>query len=200
MPFKFFTIPIQNAETAETQLNAFVQSHRVLAVDRRWVDQGATSFWSFCVDYLEPRPESGPASSTGGRRTKVDYKEVLTAEEFAVFARLRELRKQLAQAEAVPVYTIFTNGQLAQMVQSRAATKEALEKIAGVGDARIEKYGTHVLDLLRRSTGTAPMKRVGNLFEQVVDRDNLRLAFARASRGKTWRQEVRQFATRLKRA
>jgi hypothetical protein len=40
----------------------------------------------------------------------------------------------------VPVYTIFTNEQLAQMVQSRATTKAALEKIAGVGDARIEKY------------------------------------------------------------
>src|SRR5580704_9209616 len=120
MPFKFFTIPIQNSDAAETELNSFVQSHRVLAVERRWVEQGATSFWSFCVDYLDARPGSGPASSTGGTRTKVDYKEVLTAEEFAVFARLRELRKQLAQAEAVSVCSIFTNGQLAQMVQSRA--------------------------------------------------------------------------------
>ena len=31
----------------------FLRSHRVLAVDRRWVEQGSESFWSFCVDYLE---------------------------------------------------------------------------------------------------------------------------------------------------
>ena len=58
-----------------------------------------------------------------------------------MFARLREIRKEIAQADAVPVYTVFTNEQLAQMVQARATTKAALEKIAGVGDARIEKYG-----------------------------------------------------------
>jgi superfamily II DNA helicase RecQ len=51
----------------------------------------------------------------------------------------------------VPVYTIFTNEQLAQMVQVRATTKAALEKIAGVGDARIEKYGSRMLDVLAKS-------------------------------------------------
>jgi hypothetical protein len=102
MPFKFFTIPIQNVEAAEVELNGFLRAHRVLAVDRRCVEQGSTSFWSFCVDYLDPQPGSGPGSPGGGGRTKVDYKEVLTPEEFAVFARLRELRKQLAQAEAAP--------------------------------------------------------------------------------------------------
>jgi superfamily II DNA helicase RecQ len=58
------------------------------------------------------------------------------------------LRKDIAQAEGMPVYTIFTNEQLAQMVQTRTTTKAALEKIAGVGDARIEKYGGRVLELL----------------------------------------------------
>jgi hypothetical protein len=47
------------------------------------------------------------------------------------------------------------------MVQSRAATKEALEKIAGVGDARIEKYGTHVLDLLQAQHWDGPHETGG---------------------------------------
>ncbi len=38
------------------------------------------------------------------------------------------------------------------------------------------------------------MKRAGNLFDAVVDRDNLRLAFYQASRGKRARPEVRDFA------
>ena len=86
----------------------------------------------------------------GGGRGKVDYREVLSPEDFAVFARLRQARKEIAQAEAVPVYTVFTNEQLAQMVQSRATTRAALEKVAGVGDARIGKYGERVLEILRR--------------------------------------------------
>jgi superfamily II DNA helicase RecQ len=153
MAFRFFTVPIQNSAQAEAELNAFLGSHKVLAVDRRWVDQGPASFWTFCIDYLDGAPAA--ARSEGGRLVgkgpKVDYKEVLKPDEFAVFSRLRDLRKDIAQAEGVPVYTIFTNDQLAQMVQARATTKAALEKIAGVGDARIEKYGGRVLDLLSQA-------------------------------------------------
>src|SRR5262249_18188096 len=47
-------------------------------------------------------------------------------------------------------YTVFTNEQLAQMVQARATSKAALEQVAGVGDARIEKYGERVLAILRQ--------------------------------------------------
>ncbi len=61
------------------------------------------------------------------------------------------MRKAIAQAEAVPVYTIFTNDQLAQMVQGRLAAKADLEKITGLGDARIEKYGERMLAILSRA-------------------------------------------------
>ncbi len=48
MAFRFFTVPIQVAEQAETELNGFLRSHKVLSIDRRWVEQGPTSFWTFC--------------------------------------------------------------------------------------------------------------------------------------------------------
>jgi superfamily II DNA helicase RecQ len=148
MPLKFFSVPIRDDGSAENELNVFLRSHRVLAIDRRWVDQGADSFWSICVDYVD----AGVASdATRGRMVRgrgKDYKEILSADDFAVFAKLRELRKEMAQAEAVPVYTIFTNEQLAQMVQDRCGSKADLEKVAGVGDARIEKYGPRFLGLL----------------------------------------------------
>jgi RNA-directed DNA polymerase len=38
------------------------------------------------------------------------------------------------------------------------------------------------------------MKRTGNLFEQIVERDNLRLAFHKALRGKRDRRDTQQFA------
>ena len=65
----------------------------------------------------------------------------------------------------MPVYTIFTNEQLAQMVTEAGATKAALEKIAGVGDARVEKYGPRFLELLGETAGTSRMKRAGRLFD-----------------------------------
>ncbi len=149
MAYQVFTVPIHDAAGAAAEMNAFLRSHRVLSVERRWVEQGSSSFWCFCVDYLE---STGGQGLGNGRakpsQGKIDYKDVLTPDDFAVFARLRELRKEIAQAEAVPVYTIFNNEQLAQMVQTRATTKTALEKIAGVGDARLEKYGQRMLAVL----------------------------------------------------
>ena len=150
MAYKFFTVPIQDNGVAEAEVNGFLGSRKVLSVDRRWVEQGAASFWCFCIDYLDTSVPGKASGSPNGARIKTDYKEVLRPDEFAVFAKLRELRKEMAQAEAVPVYTIFTNEQLAQMVQTKATTKAALEKIAGVGDARLEKYGARVLELLNQ--------------------------------------------------
>jgi hypothetical protein len=129
MAYRFFTISIRDEGPAAADLNGFLRSRRVLSVDRRWVDQGSESFWSFCVDYLESSGEAtggAPPGRNGTNRGKVDYREVLSPEDFAVFARLRQARKEIAQADAVPVYTIFTNEQLAQMVQARATTKAAL--------------------------------------------------------------------------
>ncbi len=41
------------------------------------------------------------------------------------------------------------------------------------------------------------MKRAGNLFERIADRDNLRLAFSKAVRGKRDRRDARNFAEHL---
>ena len=149
MPLKFFLVPIHDCGTGEEELNRFLRNHRVLAVDRRWVDQGTSSFWAVCVDYLDEHPGGGNSKSgKSAQRSKVDYKEILSADEFAVFSRLRDLRKEIAQSEAIPVYTVFTNVQLAQMVQQRAKSVDDLSKIEGVGSARVEKYADRILPLL----------------------------------------------------
>jgi superfamily II DNA helicase RecQ len=156
MAFKFFTVPVGDSEASEAELNAFLRGHRVLSVERRLIESGSNSFWAFCVDYVEAGGDtagSGPVARGGGGRVRVDYREALPPEEFAVFARLRQWRKEVAQREAVPVYTVFTNDQLARMVRGRAASRADLEAIAGVGDARIDKYGPQVLDLLKTAWG-----------------------------------------------
>jgi len=148
MQLKLFVVPIKNLGGAEAEMNGFLRGHRVLAVKKEFVPDGENSFWSFCVEYLD-----GPTAGTGaaplsGRLPKVDYKEVLKPEEFEVFSRLRDWRKRVAEQEGVPVYVVFTNEQLAEMVRKRAGTNAALKEIEGVGEARVEKYGAAVLERL----------------------------------------------------
>jgi superfamily II DNA helicase RecQ len=74
---------------------------------------------------------------------------VLDEKDFAIFAKLRTLRKSMAEKEGLPVYALFSNEQLAAMVQKRITTREALGAIDGVGKSRLEKYGQAFLELLR---------------------------------------------------
>ena len=151
MAFRFFTISVHDPESATGELNAFLARHKILAVDRRWVEQGSSSFWCLCVDYLESGQPASSGVNQPAHRNRLDYKEILTPQQFIIFAELRELRKAIALEEGTPVFTIFTNEQLAQMVQNKVTTSAALEKIAGVGEARVAKYGARILEVLRKA-------------------------------------------------
>ena len=104
---------------AEHELNGFLASHRVLSVDRRFVEEGERSFWSFCVDFVDARrglPSSSaagsPGSATGPTTAGAQLRGFRGSPRGARFAR------PSPQAEGVPVYTIFTNEQLAQIAQA----------------------------------------------------------------------------------
>ena len=148
MAFKFHCIPVHDDGRAAAELNAFLRSHRVLHIDRQWVDQGSDSFWHFCIDYWDSSDTQPAAGRNGRSRKRVDYRLVLPPEQFVVFARLRDWRNEMAKKGSTPPYTIFDNEQLAEMVTKGITTKEELAKIAGIGESRVEKYGEAVLELL----------------------------------------------------
>jgi superfamily II DNA helicase RecQ len=146
MAFRFFTIPIYSPDEPSRELNEFLRSRRIIKVDRQWVPEA--SLWSLCVEFLDGASATSCEGRSTSSREKIDYKEVLSPEDFAIFAKLRDMRKVLAQTDAVPVYSIFTNEQLARMVTSKATTRAALGKIEGVGEARLEKYSKSILEIL----------------------------------------------------
>lgn len=151
MRVKFFAVPALAPGEAEEELNRFLAAHRVLAVDRHLVSADRAAYWALCVSYLD-----GEATPSPLKRGKIDYKEVLSEPDFALFARLRSLRKDLAEREGVPAYALFTNEQLAAMVTRRVRTASDLGALAGVGAARVEKYGEAFLALLREAPVEAP--------------------------------------------
>ncbi|MCO6455393.1 MAG: HRDC domain-containing protein [Pirellulaceae bacterium] len=149
MPFKFILIPLRHSEDAERELNAFLRGHRVLHVDRRCIESDGATFWSFCVEYVDVPAAAGQPGRPAEQRSRVDYREVLNAEDFAVFASLRELRKELSQAENIPAYQVFNDLHLAEMVRKNTSSKSDLLALPNVGPARVEKYGQRFLDRLR---------------------------------------------------
>jgi superfamily II DNA helicase RecQ len=107
------------------ELNRFLRGHRVLSVDRHF----EAGIWHFCVCHQPSGlSTSGPAGPAG---SKVDYRATLDAPTFALFSRLRETRKQVAEKEGRPPYAIFTNEQLADVARRRPASLAALGEVPG---------------------------------------------------------------------
>src|SRR5207249_2089749 len=59
----------------------------------------------------------------------------------ALFQRLRALRRALADAEGVPAYIVFSDAVLARMAAERPTDEAGLLAVAGVGPAKLARYG-----------------------------------------------------------
>lgn len=138
MAYAFFHLPSDASPALAAGLNDFLRCHKVIRITREWSQEGA---WAFCVEYVEGQINGRQEGAT----TKVDYKEVLTPEQFQIFARLRTLRKTLSERDGQPVFAIFTNAQLAEIAQRGCQNLNDLKEIAGIGEARTAKYGADVL-------------------------------------------------------
>ena len=66
-----------------------------------------------------------------------------------LFAKLAELRHDLAVAEKVPPYIVFQDRVLREMARVRPADMAAFGAISGVGKAKLEKYGEMFLAVIQ---------------------------------------------------
>lgn len=145
MKFEFFSIPALSPGEGQQELNSFCSINRIASIEKQFVANGEQSYWAICVSYLDKEKKI-----TAPGKSKVDYREVLEEPDFAVFSKLRSLRKTLAEQEGVPVYALFTNEQLADMVRGRVTTLSGLAAIENVGKSRLDKYGTQFLEILHK--------------------------------------------------
>ena len=66
-----------------------------------------------------------------------------------LFAKLRALRKELADADDVPPYVIFNDKTLAEMAQLMPTNDSEFLKVSGVGFTKLNKYGAPFLNTIR---------------------------------------------------
>ena len=83
--------------------------------------------------------ESGKKKRPLADMVQGPYDEVL-------FEELRELRKRLAAEAGVPPYIVFGDATLLQMAREKPDDEVALLNISGVGQHKLEKYGSAFLD------------------------------------------------------
>jgi DNA helicase II / ATP-dependent DNA helicase PcrA len=94
----------------------------------------------------EPVARTSSRSTSGGADPAAD----LDAAGQARFAALRDLRNDLRDGK--PAYVVFDNKTLAAIARQAPTTLRDLGRIAGVGPAKLERYGDAVIALMQRHT------------------------------------------------
>lgn len=92
----------------------------------------------------------------GGRK---DYDQ-------ALFDALRALRKQIADAAAVPPFVVFSDATLAEMARTMPRDGAELRQINGVGDHKLDRYGKAFLEAISAFRGEA-----GAISPQLTEHD-----------------------------
>jgi ATP-dependent DNA helicase RecQ len=95
---------------------------------------------------LPKRPESKPALPRTG---------AIACDE-ALFERLRQLRKRLADELSVPPYVVFSDVSLRQMARLYPATPEQFLEISGVGQTKLRQFGEAFLAEIAAHLRAAP--------------------------------------------
>jgi ATP-dependent DNA helicase RecQ len=94
--------------------------------------------------HLRKDPDRPERSRSSGRKPTVD----LSPEAAPLFERLREWRAGQARDQGVPAYVVFGDATLRALATERPGSREALSGISGVGEAKLERYGDALLELL----------------------------------------------------
>lgn len=141
MQLKVFDITSVGSEETMETVNKFLRANKILDIDRQfYYSSDKVGHWSLLVTYM-PQANNMPLPGPFEKREKVDYKSVLNEADFDKFSRLRALRKQLAESDAVPAYAVFTDAELAQIARLPSIDALSVLKIEGIGEKRLEKYG-----------------------------------------------------------
>ena len=94
----------------------------------------------------------GKGRRNAGATASVD--DGMTLETVARFEALRRWRLETARTSEVPPYVVFHDRTLAEIARRDPASIPALAMIPGVGPAKLVRYGTSVLSVLREGVPT----------------------------------------------
>jgi ATP-dependent DNA helicase RecQ len=77
------------------------------------------------------------------------HSEPMDSVTLALFDRLREVRRAIADRQGVPAYVVFSDKTLREMAEVRPMDEEQLLSVSGVGPNKLEKYGEEFLRVFR---------------------------------------------------
>jgi ATP-dependent DNA helicase RecQ len=75
------------------------------------------------------------------------------AQDQKLFAQMKARRLELAKAQNVPPYVIFHDKTLRELMLHKPTSREAMSRISGVGEVKMERYGEAFLEVIALNVG-----------------------------------------------
>ena len=86
-------------------------------------------------------------------RSHMDGAAATSEHDAQLFARLRALRRRLADEAGVPAFVVFNDATLRNLAAIKPTQPEDMLRVSGVGPTKLQRYGQHFLDAIRQYLG-----------------------------------------------
>lgn len=67
----------------------------------------------------------------------------------ALFSKLRELRKSIADSEDIAPFIVFNDATLSELAQKQPTTPSLMLEISGIGDVKLSRYGKAFMEVIK---------------------------------------------------
>jgi ATP-dependent DNA helicase RecQ len=86
------------------------------------------------------------------KQAETQTKEKTTTEAYSeeLLTKLKTLRRQLADAQNIPAFVVFSDATLLDMTQKQPRNLAQMQGVSGVGEKKMEQYGAVFLEEIRR--------------------------------------------------
>lgn len=127
------------------------------------------------------------AAGKGSASKAARRSELLTSRGLNLFDQLRQVRTEIARAEGMPPYIIFSDKSLTDMCIKLPFNRSEMLNVAGVGENKFERFGEQFLAAIKEFTGE---KKETLFYEQMEDKgkskaeEGKKVQAAAARRGK----------------
>jgi ATP-dependent DNA helicase RecQ len=122
-------------------------------IDVDLAGHGGLSIASAGRDFLRDKPTlmlrvPAPPRARRNKTARSAAPSAVTEADRDLFEALRRKRTELARAQNVPPYVIFHDKTLIELAATRPASRTAMAKVPGIGDAKLERYGEAFLAVI----------------------------------------------------
>ena len=147
MPIRIFTLPFsEETQTFHDDLvHQFCRNKRIHRIETKFFTKNNHPFWTVAVHYGAILSEEKPVRVFGVSGDE----EGLDEQQKVLLLRLKEWRRETAEAAGMPVFIIASNAHLIGLIRNRCTTLESMKLVKGFGKAKIERYGKSLAALIK---------------------------------------------------